>query len=197
MGCRPPLRWSEVPGRTSLASVQTFPSGAGPGTRWLPYYCALACRSWPSLPSASSKQQQHDQFHHLDFTARESSLVTEDHRSSSAILPTALLPDKPRLRPKAVIQSCALLQTLVSVTQSVSVPFPATATAPATPQARTQRPWLSRAAAARARQRAAPCMPQGQALTHGCAALQTRLEASRPREPSTWQLWHLLSAISR
>lgn len=143
-GRGPPQRWSEVPGRTSLASVQTSQSSAGPGTRWLPYYCALACHSWPSFPSASSKQQQHDQFHHLDFTARESSLVTEDHRSSSAILPTALLPDKPRLRPKAVYQSCALLQTLVSVTQSkpspvdgrssVPLPFPSreAAIAPAT-----------------------------------------------------------------
>lgn len=73
-----------------------------PGTHGLVYYC-------PGLPflalalfSCFFKATTTRLFSHLTFH-RESHLLSQKIiRSSSAILPTALLPDKPRLRSKAV-----------------------------------------------------------------------------------------------
>lgn len=77
------------------------------------------------FPLASSKQQT-QQFSPLDATARESSLVTEDHRSSSAILPAALLPDQARPCPgqKSLFPKLRIASDIVSVTQPSPVSGP-------------------------------------------------------------------------
>jgi hypothetical protein len=111
---------ASVPPWPELA--QTFPSGAAPRhahPRVAALLLRLACHSGPCSPLASSKQQQHDHSHYLTLQQESHLLSQKIIRSSSAILPTTLLPDKPRLSAKScLIQSCALLQTLVSVTQS-------------------------------------------------------------------------------
>jgi hypothetical protein len=180
---------------TSLTRSTNLPTAPQAPHTW-----ALLLLSWPAGPgpalsSCFPKATTTRPFSPLDFTPRESSLVTEDHPQQLCHFAHRTFARQASSSAKScLVQSCALLQTFVSVTQSRS-------RGPSHPDGNNNtnsHPWLPRAAAAAsAHQRAAPCMPRGQVLTHGCAALQTRLEASRPPEPSTWQLWHLLSAISR
>ena len=214
----------EVPGRTSLAAVQTSPSGCARWPRHHPvtthsqsppgcmHGLAYYCVPWPaipgSLPFCFSKATTRQPLHHLTLH-QESHLLSQ--KIIAAALPfcqTPLLPDKPLLRPKADHQKLPFASDISECDSG----FPSRRAVcgrpicPATPKTARRKttekaiePWLSREApaAARAHPRAAPCMPrEEEALTHGCAALQIRLEASRHREPSTWQLWHLLSAIS-
>jgi hypothetical protein len=149
-----------------------------PGTHiqgWLLYYCAWPAIPGPALSSCLSKATTTRPFSLLDFTARESSLVTEDHpqqlchfahyafaRQASSFGQELL---DTKLRIASDISECDSVPVSPSrVRRSILLSIRLFL---GNGNDHHRQPWLP---AASTHPRVAPCMPPEAALTHGCAA---------------------------